>query len=1263
MKSKLHLVFTITIVFFSFYGTAQNTYWAEDKSAEAVDIDFSQRFEVEKGMVFNFEEQQFKRNLKDIVVAKSAAKLVSFPNATGKMVSYQVTETPVFAPELSSKYPEIKSYSGLAADGSGDKIRFSLSHKGIQSMTTHSNGKPSSFIQKNSSGKYVVYSRDPNSLRTNDFICSTEEVYGLNQSETTSRPVDQQELRKFRLAVAASGEYTQYHGGTVADALAAINASITRVNSVFENDLGVRLEVIANTDTVIFDDPLTDPFDGESTSEVQSALTINIGEANYDVGILFNRAEEGEGGGNAGDIGSVCRDNIKGSCYASVPVPEGDVFDIDYVSHEIGHQFGANHSYSHTPEGTGVQFEPGSGTTIMGYAGITGANNVALNSDDYFHYGSIVQISDYLATTSCGEVISLTNNPPVITPTGNFTIPKSTAFVLKGSATDADTSDILTYAWEQIDNGAITNNTFGPTNLVGANFRSLSPTTNPERYFPKLSSVMQGMLTQENPNLDSTWETVSDVGREMNFALTVRDNVLGAGQVVADLVNVFVEGNAGPFMITSQAETFVTSSGSVETITWDVANTNVAPINTQNVDILLSLDGGVSFPILLAENANNDGSHNVVIPGNPTNTGRIMIRASDNIYFAVNPVDFVIEESEIVLNFPNLEFEICKPDDSLVVPFIYESYLGFNEEVTFSVVSPPTGLGVDFSPATANANDTSVVLTLSNIQNLVVGNYPINVLATSAGIQKEVTIDLNISDVNVNDVVLVSPIDGAMQVSAFDSLEWTSDFTATSFDIEIATDIGFTNIVENSSSITANTYTPTQLQYETAYFWRVKPKNSCGEGVYSLPFSYTTIDVNCATVEATGLPIPISASGKSTLTSTITYTQDLKVADINVALQISHTYLADLYITLTSPNGTVVPVFSGFCDNLDDLNAVFDDEANNDIICSDMPPAISGTVKPSSFLSSFDGESIQGNWILTVQDNFDGDGGALQNFSLEMCVEGQFRPDDDNDGVFDDGDDLCLGTPEGTPVDVSGCPVYYFPPGNFAVSARSESCRTSNDGILSIDSAQELNYTVQITGNSFNAVDSFTETYEITGLQAGTYEICIEGTDGTIVYEQNCFSIKITEPNPLGVSSRISQSADIVELELSGSSLYNIELNGIVTQTANSNITLKLAKGVNTLKVFTNRECQGVYEEQIIISDKPILYPNPFRNEIKAAFINKSGEIKVEIYSLEGRLIHSKVYRVYGGEIDMDLSALPSGLYNVRFEGNNMKATSKIVKQ
>ncbi len=1258
MVTKLRLVFTITIVFLSFYGSAQTSYWQKESSKKNINKSFSQRFEVHNGQQFSFDEALFKKELIGISAARKNFKIVYFPDEKGQLMAFQVFETPVFSPELSKKYPNIKSYSGRSIDQKNTKIRFSVSHNGIQSMMVRSNQQGTVFMQKDSGDNYVVYKRDPNAKRNSEFLCSTKSIMDKSNDGLVRRTVNDQVLRKYRLAVTASGEYTEHHGGTIVDALAAINATVTRINQVFETDLAITLELISGLEPVIFTDPLTDPYSGSLSSKVQNTLDTTIGSANYDIGILFNKANQSDG--NAGFIGAVCVENRKGSAYATGEVPEGDLFDIDFVSHEMGHQFGANHTWSFESEGTQVQVEPASGTTIMGYAGITGINNVAPMGEDYFHYVSIVQITDYIKTTSCAQEIGLTNTPPVVTPTGNFTIPKSTAFSLTASATDTDVDDVLTYAWEQIDDGVVPQSVFGPNNPNGANFRSQKPSTEATRYFPKLSRVVSGNLTQSSPQINTAWETVSNVEREMNFALTVRDNAVGGGQIVSDLVNVFVENSAGPFKVTSQSSNVVTVAGTVETITWDVANSNMAPINVQTVNILLSIDGGVSFPITLAADVINDGSHDIVLPGEATTEARIMIEANDNIFFAVNASDFEIEGSEIILSFDELDQEVCQAD-VLVVPFVYQTFDGFNEEASFSIVDPPMGVDIEVFPEMATANNTAVDITFTNTENLPVGNYPISVLATTAGLQKEVTFNLNVYDTSFEAVTLVSPADGLLNTPTGILLEWEADFLATSYEIEIATDAGFVTVVETSSPI-GTSYVPLNLENQTQYFWRVKPKNSCGEGTFGTAFTFTTIQFSCQNREGTGLPLTVSSSGTPTVTSEIRIFEDLPVADINVSLEIDHTYLSDLTITLTSPAGTSVVLMSNMCEEFRNIDATFDDEGPM-LICSG-DPAISGLVKPRGTLGSFNGESTLGTWTLTVADNAPADGGSFKSFSMEICAEGEFRPDDDNDGVFDDGPDLCLGTPEGTQVDATGCPVLVFPATNFTVEVQSETCRDNNDGMITVGAELPLDYSITVNGNGVNVAETFQGgDYVLTNLIAGTYNMCITASDGDLDYREQCFEVVLTEPEALSVSSKSSFDGSTVDLELLGGSLYNVELNGIVIQTKESQITLNLIDGKNTIKVTTNIPCQGTHEEQFFYSSNPVFYPNPFTNRVKVSFGTNVDRVSVQVFTSNGRMIRNQIYNVNGVELELDLAELAAGLYFVKFDGETVQGTSKVIKQ
>ena len=351
---------------------------------------------------FTLDGDKMMKELSPSSDSKMEKRKVYLPNEKGEVIAYTLKETSVLHPDLAKKYPKIKSYTGVSQNGKY-KLKLSSSHKGLEGMLVNLSDQKTTFIEQvtNKKDTYVVYEKGTGATVKGSFVCKTGDLQ-KTIAKTITPLVDDQLLRKFRIAVSASGEYTVEHGGTAADALAAINATLTRVNEVFETDLGVTLELIPNNDLIIFTDPDNDPYNGNLNSEVQNTLTTTIGEANYDVGHLFHKVGPGQDNGNAGFIGAVCVDNSKGSAFSAANNPQGDVFDLDFVSHELGHQFGANHTWSFESEGTGVQAEPASGTTIMGYAGIVPGNNVASNGSDYFHFYSIQQIGTYLQSVSCG---------------------------------------------------------------------------------------------------------------------------------------------------------------------------------------------------------------------------------------------------------------------------------------------------------------------------------------------------------------------------------------------------------------------------------------------------------------------------------------------------------------------------------------------------------------------------------------------------------------------------------------------------------------------------------------------------------------------------------------------------------------------------------------------------------------------------------------------------------------------------------------------
>lgn len=565
---------------------------------------------------------------------------IELPLPDGSFQTFQIFEAPVMHPELAAKFPSIQSYAGHCVSDPTTLLRADLSQRGFHAMIL--DGKTgTSFIDPvpDTGGKFYQTHFKKHSQHNGSWACHSESdggpKPGILAAPNALRSPDCK-LRTFRLALACTGEYAQFHGGTPADALAAMVTTLTRVNAIFERDLSVTFQLVPNNDALIFlnhtADPYTNNHGGTMLHENQSTCDGLIGEGNYDLGHVLST-----GGGGIAYVGSVCLQGKKAGGVTGSSYPEGDAFDIDYVAHELGHQLGANHTQNNACNRYGATaVEPGSGSTVMSYAGVC-SPNVQLHSDAYFHAVSIGEIKNKLAGTggSCASATVMNSCPEADAGPG-FSLPAGTPFCLQGTGWDADSDDALTYTWEQIDNQPAqmppaSSNTIGPA------FRSLPPSTDGRRFFPKLEDLLAG-----NP---SQWEVLPSQGRSLNFRLTVRDNHPGGGCVGQDDVTLTLVSGTGPFRITSPGDAANWTGGSAKNISWDVAGSNLPPVGCQSVDILLSADGGRTWPLLLAQATDNDGSQTVQVPNIDTDHARIMVRSVGNIFFAVSANDLTIQQS------------------------------------------------------------------------------------------------------------------------------------------------------------------------------------------------------------------------------------------------------------------------------------------------------------------------------------------------------------------------------------------------------------------------------------------------------------------------------------------------------------------------------------------------------------------------------------------------------------------------------------------
>ncbi len=700
-NSLMKKSYTLLAILFVSILSAQNFF----EQTQSVPINLNnQADKVSKASYFNLNIQNLKTHLINAGNRQNPGDTtIEIPAPNGKKKSFKIFESSVLEPSFQADYPNIKAYAGQGVTNPQELIRFTITSLGFQAiiLNTESGTQYISPVDL-SKNLYSVYFSKDISFEDHYFECTLLNVASSSDNsipETTNFNANDGVLRNFRIAISATAEYSAFYNSNLTDVISAMSIAVSNANAVLERDLSVTMTMVDNT-SLIFFDAATDPFSNFDNvallDENQTLIDTNIGDANYDIGHVFNTA----GGGIAG-LGTSCISTVKAFGVTGDFNPDSTFFDFVFL-HELGHQYGSPHTFNGSAGSCGPNIstfsavEPGSGSTIMAYPGLCAPQNVVPIGDFYYHQISLSSMWFHISSfTSCPANQSITgNNPPTADAGPDFLIPQGTPYKLTGSSTDPDGTSAHTFTWEQYD--------FGPqglpdeTTTSGPVVRSREGTSDPVRYIPALEDLLENPGSQE-------WEILMNVNRDLNFRLTVRDNDILGGQTAVNAMLATVTTNAGPFKVTSQTQEnqIIWTPGSTETITWNVAGTDANGIDESTVNILLSTDGGLTYDTVLAANTPNDGSEDIIVPNIDATQCRIMIEAVNNIFFNINEAFFAIG---------NYTYgEVCEDyviDFNVAIPENAGSYNQFPFQINDSVEIEDLNFNVNITGAENNGSIT-----------------------------------------------------------------------------------------------------------------------------------------------------------------------------------------------------------------------------------------------------------------------------------------------------------------------------------------------------------------------------------------------------------------------------------------------------------------------------------------------------------------------------------------------------------------------------
>ncbi|MFK7982937.1 MAG: reprolysin-like metallopeptidase [Saprospiraceae bacterium] len=974
------------------YSQNNNSFWEDAKPANMRNQTDTRWITPQKYRTLQLDKIGFEEVLLSAPNPNSRNKealTIAIPMPDGSSQRFAINTTPTLHPELAAKYPAIQTYSGKGLSDPTATIHLDMTPQGFHGMILSPNGTV--FIDPYYSNRddfYIAYYKkdfvptDIPSLscevrtgNATDNLVQDESIKKEKTVQLGQARMATINMRTYRIAIGTNGPYTAFHGGTVQSGLAAVTTAINRVKGVYEDELAVSFQLVADNDKVIFTNA-NDPYSNNSNSLNENTGVLNnaIGNANYDIGHVFTT-----GSGGLAGLGVICSSQ-KAEGTTGLDQPTGDPFHIDFVAHEIGHQFGGNHTFngdsgscSGGNRNGSTAYEPGSGSTIQAYAGICGNDNLQNNSDPYFHLVSLNEMRAHVTQESganCGTLGSQNNTTPVANANAENinekSIPANTPFELTGSATDAN-GDNLTYNWEQWNLGA-QSDIDSPASGAPL-FRSFEPTTNPTRIFPKLENVLSNVLVSKG-------EIIPSGNRTLNFQFIARDDNT-AGGFGADMIELTVVGGTGPFKINSP-NTATTLSGTT-TVTWDVAGTNNSPINCSQVDIFLSVDGGQTFPQQVANDINNNGSASITLPNINSTTARLKIKCADNVFLDINDANFTITPSgNDPCTITDLAAGTTSACNSTTNTYTQEITVTYSDAPTtgnlvvnnqsFAITSSPqtitlTNLNSDGNMVNVTANfstNTVCSRTENNLFQAPSSCAPIcGITNIAAGTQTACNASNNTYTQEVTVTYVNPPSTGNLVVNNQTFTISSSPQTVTL--TNLTADGNMVNIIASFSANSACTLTNNNLFTASA---------SC-------------VVNECQDYAASDVPKNIPSEGN--ISSTINITQSGTVKSVSIKnLKGAHDSFDDLDISLTSPDGTTVLLISeAFLDSGSSFDFNIADGGSDPFFDIEN----GNTYAPSSSLSAFMDKSATGNWSLTIQDFFGFGSGSLTGWTLELCIE------------------------------------------------------------------------------------------------------------------------------------------------------------------------------------------------------------------------------------------------------------------------------------